>query len=220
MRTKTLLLTAALSAAGIVSSMAQAGAVYSVNAVGYVNTVLKGGLNLVSNPLKATPAATIATSFGTALPNNSRVYKFNGTTYDIATYSTALGWNPPAAANLPLTPGEGVFVNNNGTADVTITFVGEVPQGTDSNVTIPVGFSIRSSAVPQTGTATDLQYPAANNDRIYRWNNANGSYSIFTFTGALGWTPTNPTINVGEAFFARNAQAATENWTRNFSVNQ
>ena len=47
MRTKTLLLTAALSAAGIASSMAQ---VYSVNAVGYVNTPLVTGFNLISNP--------------------------------------------------------------------------------------------------------------------------------------------------------------------------
>src|SRR5687767_13420891 len=39
MRTKTLLLTAALSAAGLASSMAQ---VYSVNAVGYVNQSVPG----------------------------------------------------------------------------------------------------------------------------------------------------------------------------------
>jgi hypothetical protein len=218
MRTKTLLLTAALSAAGIVSSMAQAGAVYSVNAVGYVNTVLHPGFTMVSNPLKVTDAK-ISTLFGTTVPNNTKVYRFNGTTYDIATFSSALGWTGPAAS-MTIVPGDGVFVSLPGTADVTITFVGEVPQGTDSNTVIPVGFSIKGSAVPQTGTATQLSYPATGNDRIYKWSNTTSQYSTYTYSAALGWTPSDPTINVGEAFFARNVGATQKDWTRNFSVNQ
>ena len=47
MRTKTLLLTAALAAAGVVSSMAQ---VYSVNSVGYVNLTLPNGFSMIANP--------------------------------------------------------------------------------------------------------------------------------------------------------------------------
>jgi len=118
---------------------------------------------------------------------------------------------------LTVTPGEGVFVSNPGSTDLTVTFVGEVAQGTASNVTIPAGFSIRSSAVPQAGTATDLQFPAANNDRIYKWNNTTGTYDIFNFSTVLGWTPTVPNIDVGQAFFVRmGAQTA---WNRNFSVN-
>src|SRR6185369_11188893 len=49
MRTKTLLLTAALVGAGIASSMAQA--VYSVNAVVYVNLSLTNGYSMIANPL-------------------------------------------------------------------------------------------------------------------------------------------------------------------------
>src|SRR5689334_13849488 len=79
MRTKTLLLTAALSAAGIATSMAQA--VYSVNAVGYVNTTLVPGFNLVSNPLDNKTGNTIQNLFGTGvqgtIPNNLTVYYFN-----------------------------------------------------------------------------------------------------------------------------------------------
>src|SRR5687768_8351279 len=49
MRTKTLLLTAALAAAGLTSSMAQ---VFSVNAVGFVNvTVPASSFALLANPL-------------------------------------------------------------------------------------------------------------------------------------------------------------------------
>ena len=48
MRTKTLLLTAALSAAGIATSMAQ---VYSANAVGYVNKLIPTGFSMIANPV-------------------------------------------------------------------------------------------------------------------------------------------------------------------------
>src|SRR3954468_1352288 len=48
MRTKTLLLTAALAAAGAASAMAQN--VYSVNAVGYVNKSVVHGYSIVANP--------------------------------------------------------------------------------------------------------------------------------------------------------------------------
>src|SRR5689334_14692664 len=53
MRTKTLLLTAALSAAGLLPSMAQ---VFSVNAVGYVNqSVPANGLAILAVPLNGNP---------------------------------------------------------------------------------------------------------------------------------------------------------------------
>ena len=47
MRTKALLLTAALGLASVATSMAQA--VYSVNVVGYINLTMKPGFNLVAN---------------------------------------------------------------------------------------------------------------------------------------------------------------------------
>jgi hypothetical protein len=213
MRTKTLLLTAALAAAGIASSMAQA--VYSVNAVGYVNTTINPGLNLISNPLNATDNSIPAVF--ASLPTGAQVYVFNGTGFD--TYGkTPFGWSPTTAANVQVAPGTGVFVRNPAAA-TTVTFVGEVPQGTASNTSVPAGLSIQSSAVPQDGlAATDLKYPIATGDQIFKWN-GNG-YDTYGKT-PFGWSSPGgtlePTIKVGEAFFARkNAQAA---WTRNFSVN-
>ena len=49
MRTKTILLTAAVLAAGLGASVAQS--VFSVNAVGYVNVTIRPGYNLIANPL-------------------------------------------------------------------------------------------------------------------------------------------------------------------------
>jgi hypothetical protein len=215
MRTKTLLLTAALAAAGIASSMAQA--VYSVNAVGYVNTALKPGLNLVSNPL--TGSDNSVKGLFTGVPAGTQVYKFNGTGFTTYSYvNAALGWQPASAATDTTLPGDGVFVRNTTATDVTVTFVGEVPQGTLANP-IPVGLSIKSSQVPQAGLlGTDLGFPVAAGDQVYKYNTTTGKYDTFSFVNAaIGWQPSQPNVDVGQAVFVR--KNAATSWNRTFSVN-
>jgi hypothetical protein len=219
MRTKTLLLTAALSAAGVASSMAQ-GTVFSVNAVGYVNTSLKKGFTLISNPLTAADNS-IGALFG-SLPDGAQVSKFNGTKFDTTTQdSLSGGFDKPAIAALLVTPGEGVFVKS--AADGTITFVGEVPQGDLAN-SYPKGLSVRSSQVPQEGKITaDLGFPAKDGDQVSKFDLATQKFATYTFDSLSGgWTSSSgalsePTIGVGEAFFLKAAAAGT--WTRKFSVN-
>jgi len=213
MRTKTLLLAAALTAAGVATSMAQ---VYSVNAVGYVNTTIHPGFNLVSNPLTAADN-TIATLFKT-LPVNSVVYKFTGSGYIIATLDPDDGvYLPVDAANTTVVPGEGVFVKSAGSTDLTVTFVGEVSQGDLSNP-LPAGLSIRSSQVPQAGTAAELGLVGEPNDIVYQYKAVGAGYDISTFDpDDLVWAPPLRTLKVGEAFFLKKAKAGV--WTRHFSVN-
>jgi hypothetical protein len=227
MRTKTLLLTAALGAAGIATSMAQ---VYSVNAVGYVNTTLQPGFNLISNPLNNTAGNTIQNLFGTgwngAIPNGVIAYYFNPTTdtFVIASYEELFGqFDPPPAASQVVPPGEGVFLLVPGSTPQTVTFVGEVPQGAASNIDVPTGFSIRASTVPAAGAinapAPGMNFPATDGDAIYQWNPTTDTYLISTFVELFGgWDPQVPNIAVGEAFWINNAGTATQ-WTRNFSVN-
>jgi hypothetical protein len=214
MRTKTLLLTAALCAAGIATSMAQS-PVYSVNAVGYVNTPLVKGYNLVANPLdnKAPDGNKIKNLFS-SLPPGSQIFLFDTATqkYALATVDEFSGAVEGPAADQVLTPGHGVFIQ----APVagTITFVGEVPQGSLS-VDIPAGFSIRASQVPQAGTATSLQFPAADGDQIFIFDEATQKYKTSNYD--FGAWDVDPAIDVGEAFFVRTS--ATKNWQRSFSVN-
>jgi multidrug efflux pump subunit AcrA (membrane-fusion protein) len=214
MRTKTLLLTAALSAAGVASSYAQ---VYSVNAVGYVNTVLKVGYNLISNPLNAQDN-TIGALFA-GLPIGTQIFKFSGGNYVTATLDEFSGlYEPLSARNTTVTPGEGVFVSLPvGSGDTTITFVGEVPQGQLNNA-LPQGLSIRSSMVPQAGNVDDLLFPKEIGDQIFKYNENTQSYTTFTvdeFTGA--WSPLAPILDVGEAVFV--SKLAAGSWNRDFSVN-
>jgi len=224
MRTKTLLLTAALSAAGIATSMAQ---VYSVNAVGYVNTTLLPGFNLISNPLDNKTGNTVANLFNTGMnpvPGGLVVYVFDSATDQfIVSVNDDLGggFQPPANAQTVVAPGNGMFVNLPGTANATVTFVGEVPQstgGTPLSNPIPTGFSIKASQVPQAGTVSALGYTGIAGDVIYKWDAAADRYSAFVFDDlGGGWTPSEPSLAVGEAVFISKATAGT--WNRTFTVN-
>ena len=220
MRTKTLLLTAALSAAGVATSMAQ---VFSVNAVGYVNTVVPAkGLALISNPLDAGANNTISALFTDAAKvAGLQVYKFvpgPSPTYKIYSYDTEFGeWDRADATTETVVPGEGVFVRNPAANPLTITFVGEVKQGTLSTP-LPAGLSIVSSQVPQEGTLTDLGYAPSGADQVYQFDTTKQSYYISSYDTEFAEfdNPLKP-LKVGEAVFLRSAKAST--WTRTFSVN-
>lgn len=209
MRTKTLLVTAALSAVGLSSSMAQQ--VFSVNAVGFVNVDLPKGLALIANPLKAA-SNTIKDLFA-GVADGTTVYKYDGTAFSINTLD--LGeWSDPAQT---LLPGEGAFVRNPGAA-AKVTFVGEVMQGSLSNpIDGPNKLSIKSSQVPQAGKiVADLGFPATDGDTVYQYNNAAGAYAIHTLD--LGeWSDGEPALAVGEAVFVRKVDKS--DWKRTFSVN-
>jgi hypothetical protein len=212
MRTKTLILAAVLSAAGVATSSAQ---VFSQNAVGYVNQSIPPGFSMIANPLNNTaPNGNTISNLFPSVPNQTTIYKFNNASSSYSINSFAFGnWGSP---NDTLVPGEGAFIRNTTTNSIAATYVGDVMQGSLSNP-IPAGFSIKSSQVPQQGGITSvLGYPAVNQDVVYLFNNATGQYQTYTF--AFGnWGPSEPVINIAQSFFARKNTAAT--WTRTFSVN-
>ncbi len=205
MRTKTLLLTAALGAAGVASVSAQ---VYSVNAVGYVNTALSTGFNLVANPLN-TGGNTVAEVHPTA-PDGTLLYTFS-TTSGFSVIQWDGEWLP--AGTTVIAPGTGYFLRVG--AATTVTYVGEVPQGTLS-IPLVAGFNLVGSKVPQAGKLTaDLKYTPTNGDQVYTYAPASG-YTIFTYDDE--WLPSEPTLKVGEGIWIRKGAAGS--WDRTFSVNQ
>src|SRR5260370_14962017 len=116
MRTKTLLLTAALAAAGALSSMAQSN-VYSLNIVGYVNLTLSPGFNLVSTPLlaSASDVNTVLTNQSPVVPANSLLYMWSPSQANYAQALTAGGdgfWYDQSfnLATNQVPPGTGFFV--------------------------------------------------------------------------------------------------------------
>jgi len=223
MRTKALLLAAAFAAAGVATSVAQ---VYSVNAVGYVNVNLKPGYNLVSNPLDAASnvLSTLASNITGGVPNATRIFKFVNASNSFvdAQYDDADAAYLGNAASQVVAPGEGFFIFIPGTVDKTLTFVGQVMQGTLSNP-LPRGFSIRANQVPQAGKANAFGLPGENGDRYFRWDAAGQRYQDWQFDDAdNAWLGPNnntlPDLAVGEAFLLFRASSAGT-WNRTFSVN-
>jgi len=210
MRTKTLLLTAAVIAAGMAASQAQ---VYSVNAVGYVNKALSVGYSLIANPLNGTNN-NLNTIMPT-VPDGTFVLKWLPATQsfsDPAQYYDGLGWLPDTAT---MAPGEGAFINL--PSATTVTFVGEVPQGT---LTTPISanYSLISSKVPQSAGLSTMGLQGQDGDYVLFWNPATQSFKDpIQYYDGLGWLPEDPTPAVGEGFFFNTPTA--RNWTRTFNVN-
>jgi len=212
MRTKALLLSAALVALGVASSQAQ---VYSVNAVGYINVTLKaGGFTMVANQLDNMNGNLVSDLLATA-PNGTIAYKYTSAGFEIN--SKVFGnWS---LATMTLAPGEGIFVSLPAGTDLQVTLVGEVRQGTGLTVTLPQNFSIISSIVPQSVRLNDTvaySFPGAAGDIVYRWDATIQNYSTHQY--AFGSFAGDPTVAVGEAFWVFKA-AAGQNWVRDFSVN-
>jgi len=186
--------------------------VYSLNVVGYYNITLPANqLVMVANQLNTTNN-TIGSLLANVAPG-AQLYKYNGG-YTAYTFDDLdLVWKPDG--NATLNPGEGAFIRS--PVASTITFVGEVLQGSLTN-TLPLNaLSMRSSIVPQAGSATALAIPGEAGDQLYRYN---AGYTAYTFDDLdLVWTPSVPTLNVGEAFFYKKSPTATQSkWVRNFTV--
>lgn len=222
MRTKTLLLTAAVIAVGAIASQAQ---VYSVNAVGYVNMSFpNGGLALIANPLNGTNN-NINTILPT-VPVDTQMFKWNGTAYNDAEFFVdGVGWlnGMGEPSTTVLAPGEGFFLVFPNTSPVTITFVGEVPQGNLTN-NVPSGFSIRASQVPQSVGVSSIGFPATADDTLFFWNYGTQTWKDgIQYLGGGQWVnlgtgdTMDPAPAVGEGFFVVSQSGG--NWTRSFSVN-
>jgi len=237
MRTKAMILTAAVLAAGVASSMAQSN-VYSLNVVGYVNVPIVAGFNMIDNPLDDGMGDTLTN----VIPGNgvvddvaggSTFYPWSGSGYGNAiSYFTGFGWydaNLGGYATNTIPPGAGFFLYT--PTPTNITFVGTVPQGTNSR-SLPAGFTLTASTYPlaqQPGYSTDgsnyttMELPVNGGDTLYLFTNSTGYYAYSYFDG-YGWydgnnpslDPGGPLIGVGQGFFLSKSIAAT--WTQSFTV--
>jgi hypothetical protein len=218
MRTK-LFISAAILAAGVASSVAQSN-VYSLNVVGYVNKVIAGGSKYtgIANPLNSTnnTLAGLLGGAGVGLPTGSQVLKWSPGAADFTTYGKVAfgsGWTGGGEA-ATLNPGEGALVLNSAGTDYTNTFVGEVLQGNLTN-SLQTGFQLAGNQVPDTGAVSGLGLVPPNGSQLLKWDA--GAQDWVTYGKlAFGWTPSEPTLEVGEGFML-NASSGF-NWVRNFTV--
>jgi hypothetical protein len=211
---RTLFLVSAVAAA-----TASSFAATSSNIVGYVKLSLGQGFSMIANQLD-NGAGNKATAVLAGVPNNTSVYKFvNG---NFLLIQLVGGTWEGDDVDMTLAPGEGVFIDL--PAATAVTFVGEVKTGT-SSVTLPAGFAIISSVIPQSlaldQSPTGANFPAANGDGVYRYKPATSSYELDEFLGGAWEGDSNgaaPTAAVGEAFWVNN-KSTVKSWSRTFNVN-
>jgi hypothetical protein len=207
MRTKALILTAAIGAAGLTASLAQ-DPVYSVNAVGYINLSLPAGFALVANQLNN--GGNTLDEVITGVATGTTFTQFNGSAFVESIYIEGLGWDNKT---LTLAPGQAGYVNS--AAPQTVTLVGEVPQG-ELTVQVPSGLSMASSMVPQSVSLDTIGIPVETSDSVIFFRD--GGFVESLFIEGLGFTP-EAVPAVGEGFWINKAGAAAS-WTRTFSVNE
>jgi hypothetical protein len=217
MRTKTLLLTAALCAAGAATSMAQ---VYSVNMVGYINQSFPAGFSMIANQLNASPDNRVVTLLPNP-PEGTAVFQFDTTIGGYVSITFNGGAWEGDDLTMTLAPGEGAFLFAG--APFSTTFVGEV--ALSSSVPLVPGFQMISSALPQSLPLTGnppagLGFPIQNGDEVYQFSNAIGGYVANTYNGA--WegdgNGATPAPAIGESFFFNRPQGTAGSWSRTFTV--
>jgi len=148
---------------------------------------------------------------------NAAIQDFSSVSPQYAAFDHA--WHP----NITLAPGQGFFVIPNG--PFTNTYVGEVKQGSVTNVLIGNGnYEAIGSSVPLGGGTTNVldQYPALDGDALGIWSEPAQDFSSVSpqyaaFDGK--WHPDFPTINfnVADGFFLiRNGPGVS--YVRTFTV--
>jgi hypothetical protein len=209
--------------------------VYSVNGVGYYTLDLPAGFSMIANQLNNGDNGlnTILPS----VPVNTVAAKWNNSTQAFDPqqryYGPGLDW-ADAALNPSTTtvdPGEGLFLNM--AAPASLTFVGEIPQGSAAGgdaltVTIGPAFNMISQPTPQSIGFAASGVPATVNDVVQFWDNSASPQrfkpALKYYGPGLEWADgalntVDPTPAVGEAFFYNSAAAGVVAWTRDFSIN-
>jgi hypothetical protein len=221
MRTKTLLIAAAALAVGVASSMAQT---YSMNIVGYVNTPILAGYNLLVAPVSPNTTNN-AEAILPSLTSGDQVLVWTGGGYAVDFYNGPGDWFDGGTfspiSEPVLHPGQGFFYQNNGSRK-TNTFTGTVQL--TNTVALSGGYSLVGSTVPIGASieSTNFNIPFASGDQVLVWTG--GGYAVDFFNGPGDWYDGGtfspiavPTLSVGQGIFYQNNGSA-KNWTENVTI--
>lgn len=228
MKTKTLVLAAAALSACALTASAQSN-VYSLNIVGYVNTVVNAsptpgtdGFTLVANPLDNGAGNISSNLVPAGLPTNSKIWVFDPNTgYNFANKKANGSWS--TAFTIP--PGTGYFISQSNNVAYTNTFVGNVngavPGSLTNNLTFgSSGFNLVGSLYPIGGSVTNtgsnsINLPAGLPSGTKIWYHDTVAGYNFINKKANGSWSAPLTVNVGQGFFINNPSNTPVQWIQN-----
>jgi hypothetical protein len=223
MRTKALLGLAAL-AVGLSTSVAQN--VYSLNVVGYVNVSLQANkLHFLSLPLAPVDGNfNVTNTIVLSDPQDgATLFNWTGTSWnaDPPVWYAGAGWFNSAGTDTIVSNGTAFFIVSK--TNSTLTFVGQVPQGTLS-YNIPSGLSTLANQVP---VSTNFPGMTIGNDgnTMFTWVQANQAWTSdpWVYYAGSGWFTstagdgTGAPLNPAEGVFYINSGVAIP-FTQSFTV--
>jgi hypothetical protein len=197
--------------------------VYSLNVVGYYNVTIPSGATpgdiarykLVCQQLKPNgiTAPTLNNSI-TNLPAGTLAYIWTASGWSSPTeyLGGADGWETDA----PIPYGTGIMLKNTAATPITVTFVGDVMEGSLTN-SYGGGYSPRGPLVPQAGGLTTVHNFTQAGDKVYTWNPGWPVPNEY-LGGTDGWENGEPVVAVGDAVMI--SSTAGGSWIRNFTVPQ
>ena len=164
---------------------------------------------MVSNPFDSVDNRVNALFVGA--PDGSTINKWDEATQAYRSTTKLSGtWSDSL---MTVYPGEGVIIST--ASAFTQKCVGRVRQSC-VNKDVSSAQAIHSSLVALTGSVDGtLRFPIAHGDTISRMTGTDGSYTTYTYQNG-SWTPSTPSISLGEAFWSNKAKSA--NWRQNHSV--
>jgi hypothetical protein len=187
-----------------------AGEVVSENVVGFITvSVGAGEYALVCGQFDDmdTASPTVADVLGTAVPDSTVVYVYNGTNYDEEQYIDGLGWDPGTTV---LDRDVGFWVYSPVAHDFVLQ--GEAPEY-DTPISLGAGYTLMGYPYPA-GQAIDdtvLGQTAGDSDVIYLYNGTN--YDEYQYIDGLGWDPSDLVFPEGGAFWYFKASSGTRDIT-------
>ena len=198
---------------GVVTSQT---AVVSINTptaaeIGFANLIAPPGHSLFTALLfRFSTEQTVASQINVTVDGAS-LFKLDGNGFLANNYLD--GWSDPA---MLLTLGEGWYFRNPSTAPFFLTIIGYLQVGTLTN-SLPAGYSLCASLVPQPGLLGDLLlFPATPGVKVFRFDQVSQSMQTHTLNGS-DWQPAQPSVGLGEAFFVH--APAPLNWIRELILN-
>ena len=219
---KKLVMTAAVLActAAIVSAQT----VTSANIVGYAKgSVDAGGIDIFTLQFSGSDeGVTLANSFEGLIENESVLYVFNGSTYDVYDYYGPVnGWykGSTPSDDVVIPKGEAVWLKG-GSAAITSMQSGEVPSTNSIAVSCVAGIAFVGNPYPVETELGDLAGTAlvSSDTVLYLFNGS--TYDVYDYYGPVnGWykgsTPSDTVkIAVGQGFWLKSTAGGDLDFTR------
>jgi hypothetical protein len=160
---------------------------------------------------------TPQTVYGDQMPKGTTIYKFNGATYDIATYTDVfvpiVGLVTKWDAAVDLRGGDGYWLQ--ATNSTTAVKVGEVPLEQFTTNSVTNSFNLVSYPYPVERVVSNLGFNASEGDKVYVFSD--GVYEIVTygpvFVPIVGlvtkWSDETLPIAVGQGFWYETTNATS-----------